>query len=46
MSCLIFRILLFSKCGASTFMEILLSKKIPIITDYIWEQEKGNVDYW
>ncbi len=34
-----------SKCGASTFMEILLSKKIPIITDYIWEQEKGNVDY-
>ncbi len=34
-----------SKCGASTFMEILLSKKIPVITDYIWEQEKGNVDY-
>ncbi len=34
-----------SKCGASTFMEILLTQKIPIINDYIWEQEKGNVDY-
>lgn len=34
-----------SKCGASTFYEILLSKKVPIITDYIWEQEKGNVDF-
>jgi len=32
-----------SKCGASTFMEILLSRKIPIINSYIWEQEKGNV---
>ncbi len=34
-----------TKCGASTFMEILLTGKIPIINDYIWEQEKGNVDY-
>jgi UDP-N-acetylglucosamine:LPS N-acetylglucosamine transferase len=34
-----------TKCGASTFMEILISKKIPVITDYIWEQEKGNKDY-
>jgi len=32
-----------SKCGASTFMEILLSQKVPIINSYIWEQEKGNV---
>jgi UDP-N-acetylglucosamine:LPS N-acetylglucosamine transferase len=34
-----------SKCGASTFMEILLSRKVPIINSYIWEQEKGNVDF-
>ena len=34
-----------TKCGASTFMEILLSKKIPIVNSYIWEQEKGNVDF-
>ena len=27
-----------TKCGASTFMEILLSKKIPIVNSYIWEQ--------
>lgn len=34
-----------SKCGASTFMEILLSGKIPVIIDYLWEQEKGNVEF-
>ena len=34
-----------TKCGASTFMEILVSKKIPVVIDYIWEQEKGNVDF-
>ncbi|MBN1969700.1 MAG: hypothetical protein JXR48_07060 [Candidatus Delongbacteria bacterium] len=34
-----------SKCGPSTFMEILLSKKVPVISSYIWEQEKGNVDF-
>ncbi len=34
-----------SKCGASTFKEILLLGKIPVVTDYIWEQEKGNVDF-
>ena len=34
-----------SKCGASTFMEILLSQKIPIINSYLWEQEKGNVEF-
>lgn len=34
-----------SKCGASTFMEILLSRKVPVVNSYIWEQEKGNVDF-
>jgi processive 1,2-diacylglycerol beta-glucosyltransferase/1,2-diacylglycerol 3-beta-galactosyltransferase len=34
-----------TKCGASTFMEVLYSKKIPLVNSFIWEQEKGNVDY-
>jgi UDP-N-acetylglucosamine:LPS N-acetylglucosamine transferase len=34
-----------TKCGASTFMEIIISGKIPLVTNYIWEQEKGNKDY-
>lgn len=34
-----------TKCGASTFMEILLLGKIPLINNYIWEQEKGNMEY-
>ncbi len=34
-----------TKCGASTFMEILLSGKIPVVNNYIWEQEKGNVEF-
>ncbi len=34
-----------TKCGASTFMEIIISGKIPVITSYIWEQEKGNKDF-
>lgn len=34
-----------SKCGASTFMEILISGKVPIVNSYIWEQEKGNVKF-
>jgi processive 1,2-diacylglycerol beta-glucosyltransferase/1,2-diacylglycerol 3-beta-galactosyltransferase len=34
-----------SKCGASTFMEILLLERIPVITSYLWEQEKGNRDF-
>ncbi|NLT50965.1 MAG: glycosyltransferase [Ignavibacteria bacterium] len=34
-----------TKCGASTFMEILLSKKVPVVTNYLWEQEKGNMEY-
>lgn len=37
--------LVISKCGASTFTEILLSGKIPVITNYLWEQEKGNKDF-
>jgi UDP-N-acetylglucosamine:LPS N-acetylglucosamine transferase len=34
-----------TKCGASTFMEILMQKKIPLINNYIWEQEKGNMEF-
>lgn len=34
-----------TKCGASTFMEILLCGKIPLVNTFIWEQEKGNVDF-
>ncbi len=34
-----------TKCGASTFMEILVSGKVPVINNYIWEQEKGNMEY-
>jgi UDP-N-acetylglucosamine:LPS N-acetylglucosamine transferase len=34
-----------TKCGASTCMEILFLGKIPIINDYIWEQEKGNMEF-
>lgn len=37
--------LVITKCGASTFMEILMSGKIPVVNSYIWEQEKGNVDF-
>jgi processive 1,2-diacylglycerol beta-glucosyltransferase/1,2-diacylglycerol 3-beta-galactosyltransferase len=37
--------LVITKCGASTFMEIVISKKIPIIISYIWEQEKGNMEF-
>jgi UDP-N-acetylglucosamine:LPS N-acetylglucosamine transferase len=34
-----------TKCGASTVMEILMMKKIPIINDYLWEQELGNMQF-
>lgn len=34
-----------TKCGASTFMEILMIGKVPIVNTYIWEQEKGNVEF-
>ncbi len=34
-----------TKCGASTFMEILHSGKVPVVNSYIWEQEKGNVEF-
>lgn len=34
-----------TKCGASTFMEILMTNKIPIVNKYIWEQEKGNMEF-
>jgi processive 1,2-diacylglycerol beta-glucosyltransferase/1,2-diacylglycerol 3-beta-galactosyltransferase len=26
-------------------MEILLAEKVPIINNYIWEQEKGNMEF-
>ncbi len=34
-----------TKGGASTIMEILALGKTPVITMYIWEQEKGNVEF-
>jgi 1,2-diacylglycerol 3-beta-galactosyltransferase len=34
-----------TKAGASATMEILHLKKIPIIIDYIWGQEKGNMEF-
>jgi processive 1,2-diacylglycerol beta-glucosyltransferase/1,2-diacylglycerol 3-beta-galactosyltransferase len=34
-----------TKCGASTSMEILIMGKVPVINNYIWEQEKGNMEY-
>jgi 1,2-diacylglycerol 3-beta-galactosyltransferase len=34
-----------TKCGASTSMEILLLGKVPVINNYIWEQEKGNMEF-
>lgn len=37
--------LVITKCGASTLMEILMLKKVPLINNYIWEQEKGNVEF-
>lgn len=37
--------LVITKCGASTFMEILMCGRIPVVNSFIWEQEKGNVDF-
>jgi UDP-N-acetylglucosamine:LPS N-acetylglucosamine transferase len=37
--------LILTKCGASSMMEILLLQKVPVVNDYIWEQEKGNIDF-
>lgn len=34
-----------TKCGASTIMEILMMKKIPVIIDYLWGQELGNMEF-
>lgn len=34
-----------TKGGASTVMEIIALGKMPVITTYIWEQEKGNVEF-
>jgi UDP-N-acetylglucosamine:LPS N-acetylglucosamine transferase len=37
--------LVITKCGASMCMEILQSKRIPLISSYLWEQEKGNMEF-
>ena len=34
-----------TKCGDSTITEILIMKKVPIINDYLWEQELGNMEF-
>jgi processive 1,2-diacylglycerol beta-glucosyltransferase/1,2-diacylglycerol 3-beta-galactosyltransferase len=34
-----------TKAGPSVCMEILLAEKVPIINNYIWEQEKGNMEF-
>ena len=34
-----------TKGGPATLMEILLMQKIPVISTYIWEQEKGNMEF-
>ena len=34
-----------TKGGPATIFEILLMGKIPIINTYMWEQEKGNVQF-
>ena len=34
-----------TKGGASTIMEILILNKIPVVNNFIWEQEKGNIDF-
>jgi 1,2-diacylglycerol 3-beta-galactosyltransferase len=34
-----------TKCGPSTSMEILIMGKVPVINNYIWEQEKGNMEF-
>jgi processive 1,2-diacylglycerol beta-glucosyltransferase/1,2-diacylglycerol 3-beta-galactosyltransferase len=34
-----------TKAGASAMMEILHLEKIPIVIDYIWGQEKGNMEF-
>ena len=26
-------------------MEILILNKVPVVNDFIWEQEKGNIDF-
>jgi len=31
-----------TKCGASTIMENINLKKVPVVNDYIWEQEQGQ----
>jgi processive 1,2-diacylglycerol beta-glucosyltransferase/1,2-diacylglycerol 3-beta-galactosyltransferase len=37
--------LVVTKCGASMFMQSLMAGKAPLIVDYLWGQEKGNVEF-
>jgi UDP-N-acetylglucosamine:LPS N-acetylglucosamine transferase len=37
--------LVITKCGASMCMEILQSNRVPLISSYLWEQEKGNMEF-
>lgn len=34
-----------TKGGPATIMEILMMQKVPLINSYIWEQEKGNMEF-
>lgn len=34
-----------TKCGASMFMQVLMAGKVPIVSNYLWGQEKGNVEF-
>lgn len=34
-----------TKCGPNAIMEILMCGKVPIVNSYIWEQEKGNLEF-
>lgn len=34
-----------TKAGASAAMEILSLRKVPVIIDYLWGQEQGNVEF-
>lgn len=37
--------LIITKAGPAIIMETLMLKKIPIVNTYLWEQEKGNVEF-
>jgi len=37
--------IIITKGGPATVLEILLCKKVPVVSSYIWGQEKGNAEY-